>query len=154
MSKNCEYCEKEFVPTNRRQRFCAPYCRAKQHFELNRERYNELSRNWVKRNPEKRAASSKRYVQNNRAYYNSYATLRSRYVKQAKPKWVDEEKLMQFYQLAQELGLEVDHIIPIKHDLVCGLHVPENLQLLTRSENAMKGNKFKIDADVVAKLED
>lgn len=37
---------------------------------------------------------------------------------------------------------EVDHIIPLKHDKVCGLHVPWNMQYLTRQENAKKGNSF------------
>lgn len=39
-------------------------------------------------------------------------------------------------------GLEVDHIIPIKNDLVCGLHVPWNMHYVTRSENARKSNFF------------
>ena len=39
-------------------------------------------------------------------------------------------------------GLVVDHIAPLKSDEVCGFNVPWNLKYLTRSENAIKHNKF------------
>lgn len=53
--------------------------------------------------------------------------------------FVDE--IIQWYENCPQ-GYHVDHIVPIKNDNVCGLHVPWNFQYLTQSENSSKGNKL------------
>lgn len=64
------------------------------------------------------------------------------------PCWADRIKMQGFYKHARELtattGIphEVDHIIPIKHKRVCGLHNEFNLQVLTKAENQKKGSRF------------
>lgn len=54
----------------------------------------------------------------------------------------ERQAIAELYEMAARLGMKVDHIVPVKHPLVCGLHVLRNLQLLTPDENIRKGNAF------------
>ena len=67
------------------------------------------------------------------------------------PSWLTSEQFLEMravyqkaWDLTQETGVlhEVDHVYPLKGDTVSGLHVPSNLQVLTRSENCKKGNSM------------
>ena len=67
------------------------------------------------------------------------------------PGWADKEEIKKIYEeskrLTEETGVvhHVDHIIPLKSPLVCGLHVKENLTIITKEENLKKSNYFKIE---------
>ena len=80
----------------------------------------------------------------------AYVSARQKRIKQATPKWADLSAIKEVYiraqQFTKETGTphEVDHIIPIQGKLVCGLHVPANLQILTEKENQSKNAKFII----------
>lgn len=58
------------------------------------------------------------------------------------PEWLQVEDVLPFYAAAEKFGLTVDHVVPLNGEKVSGLHVPWNLQLLTRSENSRKRNTF------------
>lgn len=58
-----------------------------------------------------------------------------------RPRW-GRECVVDVYVEAKHLQLEVDHIVPLIHPKVCGLHVWDNLQLLTSLQNRRKGNSF------------
>lgn len=59
----------------------------------------------------------------------------------ATPKWANLQEIERIYNECPD-GYTVDHIVPITSDVVCGLHVPCNLQYLTTSDNCRKSNKF------------
>ena len=69
-------------------------------------------------------------------------------IKLATPSWADKEEIRMKYiecvNMTDGIGIPflVDHIIPISNPLVCGLHVPENLQIVSVSLAKLKGNKF------------
>lgn len=64
------------------------------------------------------------------------------------PPWVDKQVLLEIECHARQLSslhgipFEVDHYIPINHPLVCGLTVPNNLQILSQVKNGSKGNAW------------
>lgn len=61
--------------------------------------------------------------------------------KRAVPAWADRNAIMAIYREARALGVHVDHVVPIKSPLVCGLHWEGNLQLLPAIDNIRKGNR-------------
>lgn len=96
----------------------------------NPEKSREWALAWKKRNPERNTYNSQNY----RA-----AKLR------AMPKWMNEGHLAEIwghYLYSSIFGTVVDHIVPLRSEEVCGLHVPWNLQPLTFSENSSKHNRL------------
>lgn len=78
--------------------------------------------------------------------------LRKRRVKRATLQCpLDKIKVQQIYLDAKRMRAEtgenynVDHIIPIVHDSVCGLHCSSNLRIVPYEVNASKGNSFDLD---------
>lgn len=61
---------------------------------------------------------------------------------------LEKRSILAFYMQAQQLNFttkkryEVDHIIPLNHPQVCGLHVASNLQVITKTKNTNKSNNF------------
>ena len=69
------------------------------------------------------------------------------------PPWLTKEHFEQIksiYQKAQALkdftgeDWDVDHIVPLRGELVSGLHVPWNLRVIRSEENRKKNNKYHV----------
>ncbi len=61
---------------------------------------------------------------------------------------MDSEAIVDMYREAAFLTAttgvphQVDHVIPLHHPLICGLHVSWNMDILTAEENVRKSNSF------------
>jgi len=103
---------------------------------------------YLKDNEEKIAAQSREWKQSNRGSVRSYRAKRRAQIKQATVPWADIDAINKIYdncvRLSEESGIEyqVDHIVPLQHEQVCGLHWEGNLRIITRKENQSKHNKL------------
>lgn len=107
--------------------------------------------NWRKNNREKDNADHRLWNRLNPGKKNALTAKRRAAKLKATPKWLTKEhkkEIACYYITAKELQwlsnepLEVDHIIPLQNKNICGLHVPWNLQILPKSFNKTKSNKF------------
>jgi hypothetical protein len=135
----------------------------------NREKINAGIKVWKEANPKMAAAAIQKWQERNRDKCNAKRkkygekfpekerALTAKYFAgkiQATPKWADQTVILQFYKLASELkkatgeSHHVDHVIPLRSKYVCGLHCEANLQVLTRTENCSKSNKFRPGDDI------
>lgn len=134
----------------------------------NRDRTNSYSRKWATQNPEKRreveaawkAKNPDKVKAKDARAGSTWAKKRSdkraaiRAKARAKEKagvaaWADLRAIEAFYteaaRLTRETGIphEVDHIIPLSGEVISGLHVETNLQIVPRSVNRRKGQRYE-----------
>lgn len=105
---------------------------------------------------EKRAYKAK-YRESNPELTKAMISLRRRRFRHATPEWLtkDQKKTiralyMHAQAMTQTTGEQyvVDHIVPLRSELVCGLHVPWNLRVITQEENLKKSNKLDTSKNV------
>jgi len=93
----------------------------------------------------------KAWKERNPLWVKADTKARRRKHRQATPPWLTQTQkaqIREMYKTAMTLTkltgeqYVVDHIIPLRSDAVCGLHVPWNLRVITREENLAKSNKL------------
>lgn len=108
-------------------------------YSLNKKRNNENTLNWYKEHKHRGAEK--------RAKYRATQAM-------ATPTWANSFFIREAYHLAQlrtkifGFKWSVDHIIPLKSKIVCGLHVENNLQVIPAIKNSVKGNRTWPDMPV------
>ena len=97
------------------------------------DKHKKARSNWLKNNRDK-----------GRSYCAKYRSAKA----QRRPAWANVDLISAFHAEAKRLeeltGIKfhVDHIIPMQGELVSGLDVETNLQILTAHENMSKSNSF------------
>lgn len=124
--------------------------RRKQYAEnpgLKAKRYAQIA-DWAKANSQKVVEKVLRYQAR---HPDRCERVRSRrHLTTRRPAWANKFFIDEIYDLARRrtkvLGEPwvVDHVVPLKNPLVCGLHVETNLRVVPRKVNAAKGNSFTI----------
>jgi hypothetical protein len=99
------------------------------------------SPNWLARQSEHDPKVNKNYRRSIKYYRRLF---------QAWPEWCEDHPgFKEVYKLRDKMNKEagsiiyaVDHIVPICSDIVSGLHVPWNLEVITIVANNLKSNKW------------
>lgn len=167
---NCKICDSNFRSSGHNAMYCSDHCKktaAKiikkayreknriaikkknaEYYLKNKERINKRNKEYELKNSEQRKLRMVEYRKRNKVKGRlNLANRRAR-----KRNATLDMELMESFKVIYErckkheevtgITFNVDHIIPLKNDNVCGLHVPWNLQILTFSDNMKKSNKF------------
>ena len=115
---------------------------------------------WAKANPDKAREKTRRNTRRYRARnpdlikekanspeWVAYRAARRARSREATPPWSNDFFIKEAYALAKLREKvtggrwQVDHIVPLRSKLVCGLHCEQNFAVIRREENSSKGNR-------------
>lgn len=138
----------------------------KVYYEANKEKVNEKKKEYKQRRKEFFTEHNKKYYETNKdkikvrskIYYEEKKIdyfIRASQRRACKRRAsvfhdIHKEEIKLIYKkcayVSEVTGIlhSVDHIVPLKHKLVSGLHVPANLRIIPAYENLSKYNKFEI----------
>jgi len=154
-SGRCTFCERKRVaewrinhPTyNAQWRHNNPGYSARKSSEWHAHHPN-YNAEWRSANPDGVSAKNRRWNVAHPAQRNALVAERRAKKIQATPSWAIDFIISESYELARlrtkmtGFKWHVDHIVPLRSKLVCGLHVHNNLQVIPATQNIKKGNRY------------
>ena len=152
LSSHCKTCKAE----NFQERMKDPKEREEHNrrTEISRKKRPEVGNARIKRlrakHPERYKAYKRKQRENPESLIKERAATNRRRARKlnASPPWADQKAIEMVYRDAKLLSEEtgeahhVDHIDPLQHELVCGLHIAENLCPIRAKNNCAKHNNF------------
>lgn len=99
------------------------------------------------RNPDKGRESARKWAAANKPKLAAKAAARRSMKVLSTPAWADQGAMALVYEeaarrsVAEGIEYHVDHCVPLKSKLVCGLHCDANLQVLRGKDNLSKCNR-------------
>lgn len=135
LQPKCKSCHKEYVSNNRKRVNITNLAWHHKNWERSRARH----RKWCEKSKEHLLAKDRRNFKARQLRIPKWLT---------KSDWIEIDWAYEIArQRTKETGIphEVDHIVPTQGENVSGLHVPWNLQVITRAQNLAKRNNFEVN---------
>jgi hypothetical protein len=120
--------------------------------EQNRDLLSEVNIRCKTKHKERYAKQHAEWAKENRGKRNAASAKRKAAKLRATPAWADHNAIAAIYaecaRISEATGIphHVDHIVPLQHPRVCGLHCEANLRIIPASENLRKKNRFVAEA--------
>lgn len=161
----CKPCKAAAAAAYRARNMDECRARSRQWYAENAERATANTRAWQLRNADTQAKKRQEYRarnadeirlawrnwrDSNRDVVRRLKAQRRATLKCAAVAWADPKAIRSIYARALHLSMttgvehHVDHIVPLQHPLVCGLHVEHNLRAIPKRDNQRKYNKLEV----------
>lgn len=103
---------------------------------------------WRLENADRHRENARKWDRANRSRIYVLHGIKRALTRNATPAWANSFFMQEAYDLAKRRTLatgfkwHVDHIVPLKSKIVCGLHTHTNLQVIPAVSNIRKNNRF------------
>lgn len=121
---------------------------SKKYLDKNREACQVRCREYKLLNKDNMEVKAKQWRSSNRGWFTAATAQRNAIKKKATVSWSNQGAISTIYAKCARLSIwlgvphQVDHIVPLQSNFVCGLHCEDNLRITTATENFRKGNRY------------